>query len=92
MLPLLIRLAQSALLTRVMKIEDYGLRPTVLNLFVFLDSFWLARQRCDIPLFPSFQEQGDRSSVKGLDFVPGNLFAIGSGNLWWCRIVVASAG
>lgn len=64
---LLIRLAQSALLTRVMKIEDYGRLLIVLNLFVFLDSF-LGLRVSDVifRFFPSFQEQGDRSSVKGL--------------------------
>jgi len=39
-LSLAIKLGQTALLTRLLRIEDYGRVLIVLNLFIFLDSFF----------------------------------------------------
>ncbi len=66
-LSLAIKLVQTALLTRLLKIDDYGRVLIVTNLFVFLDSFFGLRVN-DV-LFRFFQplkEQGDNLFLKGL--------------------------
>jgi len=66
-LSLAIKLAQTALLTRVLKIEDYGRLLIVLNLFVFLDSFFGLRVN-DVMFrfFPPLREAKDARALKGL--------------------------
>jgi O-antigen/teichoic acid export membrane protein len=65
-LSLLSKLAQTALLTRILRIEDYGRLLIVLNLFVFLDSFFGMRvSDLMFRFFPSFKEH-DQTALKGL--------------------------
>jgi O-antigen/teichoic acid export membrane protein len=66
-LSLAIKFAQMALLTRVLRVDDFGRMLIVLNLFVFLDSFLGMRVSDAIFRFlPSFKERGDKPSIKGL--------------------------
>jgi O-antigen/teichoic acid export membrane protein len=66
-LSLAIKFAQTALLTRVLSIEDFGRLLIVLNFFVFLDSFFGMRvSDAMFRFFPSFKEQGEERSLKGL--------------------------
>jgi O-antigen/teichoic acid export membrane protein len=62
-----VKLGQTALLTRLLKIEDYGRLLIVLNLFVFLDSFFGVRVN-DVMFrfFPQFKEQKNALALKGL--------------------------
>ncbi len=66
-LSLAIKLAQTALLTRVLTVEDYGRLLIVLNLFVFLDSFFGLRVN-DVMFrfFPPLREAKDARALKGL--------------------------
>src|SRR6266508_4391121 len=66
-LSLVIKLVQTALLTRLLKIEDYGRVLIVMNLFVFLDSF-LGLRVTDVMFrfFQPLKEQGDYFSLKRL--------------------------
>ena len=66
-LSLAIKLGQTALLTKLLKIEDYGRLLIVLNLFVFLDSF-LGLRVSDVMFrfFLPLKEQKDARSLKGL--------------------------
>lgn len=64
---LAIKLAQTALLTRLLKIDDYGRVLIVLNLFVFLDSFFgLSVSDVMFRFFQQLKEQEDARSLKGL--------------------------
>ena len=64
---LAIKLGQTVLLTRFLKIDDYGRVLIVLNLFVFLESFFGMRVN-DVMFrfFPSLKEGEDRRALKGL--------------------------
>lgn len=66
-LSLVIKLVQTALLTRLLKIDDYGRVLIVQNLFVFLDSF-LALRVHDVMFrfFQPLKELGDDRSLKRL--------------------------
>jgi O-antigen/teichoic acid export membrane protein len=66
-LSLAIKLGQTALLTSLLKIEDYGRLLIVLNLFAFLDSFFGLRVN-DVMFrfFPPLKEQSDARALKGL--------------------------
>jgi O-antigen/teichoic acid export membrane protein len=66
-LSLAIKLGQTALLTRLLRIEDYGRVLIVLNLFVFLDSF-LGLRVSDVMFrfFAPLKEQKDVPALKGL--------------------------
>ncbi|PYS39230.1 MAG: hypothetical protein DMF71_15530 [Acidobacteria bacterium] len=64
---LAIKLGQTALLTRVLRIEDYGRVLIVLNLFVFLDSFFGLRVSDALfRFFPPLKERGATLALKGL--------------------------
>ncbi|HYK22941.1 MAG TPA: oligosaccharide flippase family protein, partial [Pyrinomonadaceae bacterium] len=66
-LSLAIKLLQTALLTRMLKIEDYGRVVIVINLFVFLDAFF--GLRVSDTMFRFYQpltEQGDERSLRQL--------------------------
>jgi len=66
-LSLAIKLGQTALLTKLLKIEDYGRVLIVLNLFVFLDSFFGMRvSDVMFRFFPPLKEQKDVRALKGL--------------------------
>ena len=66
-LSLAIKLGQTALLTKLLKIEDYGRVLIVLNLFVFLDSFFGMRvSDVMFRFFPAFKEKKDGPALKGL--------------------------
>ncbi len=62
-----IKLVQTVLLTRLLRIDDYGRVLIVINLFVFLDSFFGLRVN-DVMFrfFQPLQEKGDNLSLKGL--------------------------
>lgn len=62
-----IKLGQTALLTRLLKIDDYGRVLIVLNLFVFLESFFGLRV-ADVMFrfFQKLKDQEDARSLKGL--------------------------
>ncbi|MCM3871038.1 MAG: oligosaccharide flippase family protein [Pyrinomonadaceae bacterium] len=62
-----IKLGQTALLTRLLKIDDYGRVLIVLNLFVFLDSFFGLRV-ADVMFrfFQKLKDQEDARSLNGL--------------------------
>jgi len=66
-LSLAIKLGQTALLTKLLKIDDYGRVLIVLNLFVFLDSF-LGLRVSDVMFrfFPPLKERKDARALKGL--------------------------
>jgi O-antigen/teichoic acid export membrane protein len=60
-------LGQAALLTRLLKLDDYGRVLIVTNLFVFLDSFFGLRVTDVIfRFFQPLKEQADNLSLKGL--------------------------
>ena len=62
-----IKFGQTALLTYVLTVEDFGRVLIVLNLFVFLDSFFGMRvSDAMFRFFPAFKDNGDRKSLKGL--------------------------
>lgn len=64
---LAIKLAQTALLIRLLKIDDYGRVLIVLNLFVFLDSFFGLRvSDVMFRFFQQLKEQADVRALKGL--------------------------
>lgn len=64
---LAIKLVQTFLLTRMLKIEDYGRVLIVLNLFVFLDSFFGLRvSDLMFRFFQQLKEQGNASALKAL--------------------------
>jgi O-antigen/teichoic acid export membrane protein len=66
-LSLAIKFGQTALLTLVLSIEDFGRVLIVLSLFVFLDSFFGMRvSDAMFRFFPSFKERGEERSLKGL--------------------------
>jgi len=66
-LALVAKLAQTALLTRELRIDDYGRVLIVLNLFVFLDSFFGLRvSDVMFRFFPALREQADKRALKGL--------------------------
>lgn len=66
-LSLAIKLGQTALLTKLLKIDDYGRVLIVLNLFVFLDSFFGLRvSDVMFRFFPPLKEQKDARALKGL--------------------------
>src|SRR5256885_5647505 len=64
---LAIKLGQTALLIRWLKIDDYGRVLIVLNLFVFLESF-IGLRVSDVMFrfFQSFKEQQDMRALQGL--------------------------
>lgn len=85
-----VKLGQTLLLTKLLKIEDYGRVLIVLNLFVFLDSFFGLRvSDVMFRFFPSLKEQKDAGALKGL-----LLFCLGtclaSGLLIYGGVVVLS--
>ena len=62
-----IKLGQTILLTRFLKIQDYGRLLIVLNFFVFLDSFFGVRvSDVMFRFFQSLKEQGDTLALKAL--------------------------
>jgi O-antigen/teichoic acid export membrane protein len=62
-----IKLAQAVLLTRFLQIEDYGRILIVLNLFVFLDSFFGLRvSDVMFRFFQPLREQGEKRALRGL--------------------------
>lgn len=64
---LAVKLGQAALLTKVLKIEDYGRVLIAVNLFVFLDSFvGLRVNDVMFRFFLPFEEAKDRHALKGL--------------------------
>ncbi len=66
-LSIAIKFAQTALLTRVLSLEDFGRLLIVLNLFVFLESFFGVRVSDALfRFFPAFQERDDKHALKGL--------------------------
>lgn len=61
------KLGQTVLLTRVLRIDDYGRLLIVLNLFVFLESFFGTRVNDVVfRFFPSLVERNDKAALKGL--------------------------
>ena len=69
-----IRLAQTVLLTRYLEIDDYGRVLIVLNLFVFLNSFFGLRVSDLIyRFFPTLKHEGDERGLRYL-----LLFCLGS--------------
>jgi O-antigen/teichoic acid export membrane protein len=61
------RLAQTALLAKALKIDDYGRLLLVLNFFVFLDSFFGLRvSDAMFRFFPLFKERRDERALDGL--------------------------
>jgi O-antigen/teichoic acid export membrane protein len=74
-----IRLVQAFLLTRFLQIEDYGRVLIVLNLFVFLESFFGLRvSDVMFRFFQSLREQRDKRALRGLLlFCLGICFASG---------------
>ncbi len=66
-LSLAIKLGQTLLLTRVLKIDDYARVLLVLNFFVFLDSFFGLRvSDVMFRFFPMLKQQGEERALKGL--------------------------
>jgi O-antigen/teichoic acid export membrane protein len=66
-LSLAIKLGQTALLTKLLKIDDYGRLLIVLNLFVFLDSFFGLRvSDVMFRFFLPLREERDHRALKGL--------------------------
>jgi O-antigen/teichoic acid export membrane protein len=66
-LSLTVKLAQTVLLTKVLKIEDYGRVLIVINLFVFLDSFFGMRVNDVVfRFFLPLREAHDARALKGL--------------------------
>lgn len=66
-LSLVIKLGQTALLTKLLRIEDYGRVLIVLNLFVFLESFFGLRvSDVMFRFFPPLKEQKNSRALKGL--------------------------
>lgn len=64
---LAIKLGQTALLTRVLSIDDYGRLLIVLNLFIFLESFFGLRASDVIfRFFRPLEERQDIRALKGL--------------------------
>ena len=64
---LVLKLIQTALLTRLLEINDYGRLLIVLNLFVFLDSFiGLHANDVMFRFFQPLKERGDKLSLKKL--------------------------
>jgi O-antigen/teichoic acid export membrane protein len=62
-----IKFGQTILLTRFLKIEDYGRLLIVLNLFMFLDSFFGLRvSDVMFRFFQSLKEQGNALALKSL--------------------------
>ena len=62
-----IKLGQTILLTRFLKIQDYGRLLIVLNFFMFLDSFFGVRvSDVMFRFFQSLKEQGDLLALKTL--------------------------
>lgn len=62
-----VKLGQTVLLTRVLRIDDYGRVLLVLNFFVFLDSFFGLRvSDVMFRFFPLLKEQGETRALKGL--------------------------
>ncbi len=89
-LSLAIKLAQTALLTRLLKIEDYGRLLIVMNLFVFLDSFFGVRvSDLMFRFFPALREKGDRRALKGL-LLLCLMISLASGFLIYGSVVILS--
>jgi O-antigen/teichoic acid export membrane protein len=66
-LSLAVKLGQTVLLTRVLKIDHYGRVLLVLNFFVFLDSFFGLRvSDVMFRFFPLLKEKGETRALKGL--------------------------
>jgi O-antigen/teichoic acid export membrane protein len=62
-----IKLGQTILLTKFLKIDDYGRVLIVLNLFIFLDSFFGLRvSDVMFRFFQPLREQGNARALKGL--------------------------
>jgi O-antigen/teichoic acid export membrane protein len=61
------KFGQTALLTYVLTVNDFGRILIVMNLFIFLDSFFGMRvSDAMFRFFPAFREQRDNKSLKGL--------------------------
>jgi O-antigen/teichoic acid export membrane protein len=87
---LAIKLGQTALLTKLLKIDDYGRVLIVLNLFVFLDSFFGVRvSDVMFRFFPPLKEQNDTRSLKGLLLLCLGV-SLASGLLIYGSVVVLS--
>ncbi|MFN2509834.1 MAG: lipopolysaccharide biosynthesis protein [Pyrinomonadaceae bacterium] len=89
-LSLAVKLGQTALLTRLLKIDDYGRLLIVLNLFVFLDSFFGFRvSDVMFRFFPPLKEENDARALKGLLLVCLGI-SLASGLLIYSFVVVLS--
>lgn len=89
-LSLAIKLGQTALLTKLLKIDDYGRVLIVLNLFVFLDSFFGLRvSDVMFRFFPPLKEQKDARALKGLLLLCLGI-SLASGLLIYGGVVVLS--
>jgi O-antigen/teichoic acid export membrane protein len=89
-LSLAIKLGQTALLTKLLKIDDYGRVLIVLNLFVFLESFFGLRvSDVMFRFFPQLKEQKDTRALKGLLLLCLG-FSLASGLLIYGGVVVLS--
>jgi O-antigen/teichoic acid export membrane protein len=66
-LSLALKFGQTALLTKLLRIDDYGRILIALNLFVFLESFFGLRvSDAMFRFFPLLTEQKEREAIKGL--------------------------
>jgi O-antigen/teichoic acid export membrane protein len=85
-----VKFAQTALLTKLLKVEDFGRLLIVINFFVFLDSFFGVRVSDAVfRFFPAFKAQGDERSLKGLLLICLGICA-GSGLLIYLLVLVLS--
>ncbi|HEY3041127.1 MAG TPA: lipopolysaccharide biosynthesis protein [Pyrinomonadaceae bacterium] len=89
-LSLALKLGQTALLTKLLRIDDYGRLLIALNLFVFLDSFFGLRvSDVMFRFFPVLQEQKERETLQGLLIVCLGI-CLASGLIIYGGVVVAS--
>ena len=87
---LAIKLAQTALLTKLLRIDDYGRLLIVMNLFVFLESFFGLRvSDLMFRFFPTLREQDDRRALKGL-LLLCLMISLASGVLIYGSVVILS--
>src|SRR5712664_1922063 len=85
-----IRLGQTLLLTRFLRIDDYGRLLIVLNLFLFLNSFFgLGVSDAMFRFFQPLKEQGDEHALKNLLLACLTICFV-SGLLIYLGVVIAS--
>ena len=89
-LSLAAKLAQTVILTRTLRIGDYGRVLVVLNFFVFLDSFFGLRvSDLMFRFFPFLHERRDQKALKGL-FWLGCAICLGSAIIIYGGVLVLS--